>query len=100
MQEPSNASPCQRHGDLFGCAFIYGDNGGRRMCGEPRRLGSPYCAAHHALCHIRGGTRAEERRLREVEVLATAVGGRRSRDAGGPSRQFLRRLEGAVRDFL
>jgi hypothetical protein len=39
------------------------------------------------------------RRLREVEALANMVGGRRARDAGEPSRRFLKRLERAARDF-
>jgi hypothetical protein len=38
-------------------------------------------------------------RLREVEALANAVGGRRARDAGEPPGRFLRRLERAARDF-
>ena len=41
----------------------------------------------------------ENRRLREVEALANAVGGRRSRDDAEPSRRFLRRLENAMRSF-
>lgn len=98
MQEPSTARISEHHREPAGCAFIFGDNGSRRSCGQPRRSGSSYCVEHHALCHVTSGTGEEVRRLREVEALASAVGGRRSRDCGGPSRQFLRRLESVARD--
>jgi hypothetical protein len=87
------------HDHGVACAYISGEKGDRRMCGAPRRLGSPYCPDHHVLCHVPCGTTEEIKRLREVEALANAVGGRRTRDAGGPSRRFLRRLENAVRGF-
>jgi hypothetical protein len=99
MPEPSIETLSQHHHDSAGCAFIIGDNQSRRFCGQSRRLGSPYCPEHHALCHVRCGTSEETRRLREVEALASAIGGRRSRAGGGPSRQFLKRLENVVRDF-
>jgi hypothetical protein len=85
--------------DDIGCAYLSGEDGARRNCGAPRRLGSPYCPDHHTLCHVPCGTREEIKHLREVEALANAVGGRRARDGGGPSRRFLRRLEHAVRGF-
>jgi|SRR5271156_804637 len=87
------------HSDETGCAYILGDNGECRNCGAPRRFGSPYCPEHHALCHVACGTTEEVKRLREVEALANAVGGRRARDGGEPPRRFLRRLEHAVRGF-
>lgn len=89
--------PAERGSDSPGCAYILGDNGDRRNCGAPRRAGSPYCAEHHALCHVPCGTSEETRRLREVEALANAAGGRRGRHGGGPSHQFLRRMEYVVR---
>jgi hypothetical protein len=82
-----------------GCAYLLGENAERRRCDAPRRPGSPYCLDHHSLCHVRCGTTEEVERLREVEALANAVGGRKGGNAGGPSRRFLRRLEHAVRDF-
>lgn len=81
-----------------GCAYILGEDGERRPCALPRQPGSPYCAEHHTLCHVRCGTVEEVARLREVEALANAVGGRRARNRGEPSRHFLRRLEHASRD--
>ena len=87
------------HCDPVGCAYIVGDGERPHTCGEPLRQGSSYCPRHHALCHIRCGSKAEVARLREVETLASAVGGRQCRAAGGPSERFLRRLEHAVRDF-
>ena len=99
MAELSTRPQSEHHGNQIGCAYIKGENGERRTCGEPRRLGSPYCARHHALCHVPCGTTEEYRRLREVEALANAVGGRRARDGGEPSRRFLRRMEQAVRGF-
>lgn len=82
-----------------GCAYIIGDGELGETCGEPQRPGSAYCMRHHALCHVRSGSRAELARLREVETLASAVGGRQGRAAGGPPERFLRRLEHAVRGF-
>lgn len=83
----------------IGCAYIVDNQVEHEACGAPRRRASSYCARHHALCHVRCGTIAEKTRLREVEALANAVGGRRARDGGEPSFRFLRRLEHAVRDF-
>jgi hypothetical protein len=90
--------PGPRHDD-FGWAFIVTSEGVHQSCGKPRRALSAYCADHHALCHVPCGTIEEKRRLREVEALANAVGGRRSRDDVQPSRRFLRRLEHALRSF-
>jgi hypothetical protein len=90
-----------------GCAFILDDaetGGGRRLsprrtCGVERRPGSPYCPHHHVICHVVVGSIGENRRLRETEALAVAVGGRRGRPARVPPDRFLRRLERTVRDF-
>jgi hypothetical protein len=46
------------------------------------------------------GSEAETDRLREVEALATAVGGRRARQRAEPTRQFLKRLEQTVREIF
>ena len=90
--------------DEPGCLYILRECGDRRICGAPRkavspsrRAASPYCPEHHALCHVAYGSEAEADRLREVEAIAKAVGGRRSRDAVGPSRRFMKRLEKAAR---
>ena len=83
--------------DEPGCAYILDDCGVGRACGAPRRHSSSYCPTHHALCHVSYGSPAEANHLRRVEALASAVGGRRSREGGGPSRRFLRRLERAAR---
>ena len=90
--------PWEIEEDEAGCAFLLDQEcGGCRACAAPRRESSPYCPAHHALCHVADGSPAEASHMREVEALASAVGGRRSRDGGGPSRRFLRRLERAAR---
>jgi hypothetical protein len=84
-----------------GCAYIVDESGGdRRPCGATRQLSSSYCSHHHSLCHIVCGSKAETDRLREVEVLASAVGGRRARRREAPTRQFLKRLEQAVRELF
>ncbi|MGH7044958.1 MAG: hypothetical protein ACREE2_01040 [Stellaceae bacterium] len=90
---------CRECVDQSGCGFIFDDGGSRRCCGAERRPGSPYCPEHHALCHVAGGSMAETRRLREVEALATAVGGRRGNNGTAPSQRFLNRLRHAVREF-
>jgi hypothetical protein len=87
-----------------GCAFIVGDFRPRAAldaaCGAPRRANSPYCSLHHALCHVDVGSRAERRRLREIEALAKAVGGRYCRPSDLPTDRVLRLLERAARHFL
>jgi hypothetical protein len=83
--------------DSVGCAFVLDDPGGPQICGASRRQASSYCPRHHAVCYLASGSKAEFKQLREVETLANAVGGRRARQTAGPSRQFLERLEQAVR---
>jgi hypothetical protein len=83
-----------------GCAYIMDESGDRRPCGATRRSSSSYCPHHHSLCHIVCGSKAETDRLREVEALASAVGGRRARQRAEPTRQFLKRLEQAVRELF
>ena len=83
--------------DEPGCAYILDDCGVGRACGAPRRHASSYCPTHHTLCHVAYGSPTEADHLRAVEALASAVGGRCSREGGGPSRRFLRRLERASR---
>jgi hypothetical protein len=86
-----------------GCAYLLASDKEARSaerCGVAQQSGSPYCPRHHTLCHLPRGSRAERVRLREVKALAEVIGGRRGRDGGGPSRNFLDRLEQAVREFL
>jgi hypothetical protein len=85
--------------DDRGCPYILDEPGHSRTCGAARRPASSYCPRHHALCYILSGSKAEVKRLREVEALASAVGGRRARQGIEPSRQFLERLEQAVREL-
>jgi hypothetical protein len=82
-----------------GCAFVLDEPGGRRACGAPRRPASSYCPDHHAICYVISGSHAEVKRLQEVEALASAVGGRRTRRQSAPSRHFLRRLEQTIQDL-
>ena len=87
--------------DEPGCAYLLHERGGvDRTCGAPRRHASSYCPTHHALCHVANGSPAEADHLRRVEALASAVGGRRSREDGAPSRRFLTRLERRSRSFV
>ena len=83
--------------DDDGCAFILDDGGGR--CGALRREGSPYCAHHHALCHLAKESRRGKRRLKETEALARAVGGKAGRLWRLPPDPVLRRLENVARGF-
>lgn len=105
MAEQPEVSSRLRYGDCSGCCYILEDDNPtdgdrRRSCGAELQPGSSYCAGHHALCHVAGGTAAEARRLREVEALARAVGGRRGNGGPEPSQRFLRKLEHAVRTFV
>jgi hypothetical protein len=81
----------------MGCAYILGESDVRQICGIPCRPASPYCPQHHVLCHIDPGSAGEADCLREVEARAKAVGGPPQRAGGGPSRQFLKRLERVAR---
>lgn len=90
---------CEDEEVSSGCAYLVEGPEGRRICGALCQASSSYCPHHHSLCYIPCGTRAEARRLREVETLASAVGGRRARQRVTPSRQFLDRLEQAIRDL-
>ena len=83
-----------------GCMYVLDNADGRRACGAPRQGTSPYCPRHHAVCYISSGSSEEIKRLREVEALASAVGGRRARKRAEPSCEFLKRLEKTVRGVL
>jgi hypothetical protein len=85
--------------DEPGCAYILDECDSRRICGAPLKAASPYCPNHHAICHVAYGSEAESDHLREVEAIAKAVGGRRSRYGIRPSSRFLRRIERAARGF-
>ena len=77
-----------------GCAYPLGDGARPAPCGAPRRPGSSYCPAHHALCRLPRGSPAEQRVFAEWEKLAAAVGGRYGPWAvPEPTDRLLRRLE-------
>jgi hypothetical protein len=86
--------------DEQGCAYMIDAADGQRprsFCGAACTPGSAYCPEHHARCHLRGGSAAERRRLREIEAFGAAAGGKRVRDACEPSALMLQRLERAAR---
>ncbi|HEX6442902.1 MAG TPA: hypothetical protein VF007_11990 [Stellaceae bacterium] len=87
-----------------GCSFILGEDGaspaGPAYCGRPCRRGSDYCEAHHALCHLRRGGRAETMKGFAIEALAEAVGGRIARPAPAPPPGWFPRVEAAARPFF
>ena len=84
----------------FGCAFPLERDGGTASCGLPRRPGSSFCAAHHALSHLAHGSGDERREIALEEALARAVGGRFGRDAREPPEAVLRRLDRITRLFF
>jgi hypothetical protein len=89
----------------IGCAYMLENGaavlpGGVRFCDAALQPGSAYCARHHTLCHLRRGSAAEERQLREIEALATAVGGKQGRATPRPPPGLLRRLIEIERSFL
>jgi hypothetical protein len=79
-----------------GCAFVLDiesrATAGQICCATPRRPGSAYCHTHHALCYLPSESLAERRKLKEIEALAEAVGGRSGRPARRPSPSFLQRM--------
>jgi hypothetical protein len=79
-----------------GCAFVVDD---QTQCGAQLRAGSSYCEAHHALCHVQRGSKAERERLREVDRIGAMVGGRSHDHRGdrGMTAAFVRRLEAVQR---
>jgi hypothetical protein len=84
-----------------GCAFVLEEENraaaGQVYCAAPRRAGSAYCHAHHALCYLPSESLAERRKLKEIEALAEAVGGRSGRPARRPPPRFLQRMDRASR---
>ena len=82
-----------------GCAFVLEEESraaaGQICCAAPRRAGSAYCHAHHALCYLPSQSLAERRKLKEIEALAEAVGGRSGRPARRPPPRFLQRMDRA-----
>jgi hypothetical protein len=87
--------------DGRGCAFVLDGVDAAptrtRFCAAPRQTGSAYCPRHHARCRLPGGSAAETLQLREIEALATAVGGRQGRVTRQPPPRLLRRLDRVVR---
>ena len=87
-----------------GCAFVLDRDADaaakQRRCGAPRRLGSVYCYEHHALCYLPSRSLAEQRKLREIDALAEAVGGRSGRPARRPPPHFMRRMDQISRAAL
>ena len=79
-----------------GCAFAIKD---QQQCGVPLRAGSSYCDEHHRLCHLKRGSAAERKRLRETDKIGAMVGGRSHDHRGdrGMSAAFVRRLEAVQR---
>ena len=82
-----------------GCLYLLDD---RQPCGCSRKHRSPYCALHHALCHIVAGSRAERSRVAEIDTAAEFVGGRvgATRGDGGPPGRFMRALDALQRKRL
>src|SRR4051794_40308180 len=87
-----------------GCAFVLDRDtcaaAGQSRCGAPRRLGSVYCYEHHALCYLPSRSLAKRRKLREIEALAEAVGGRSGRPARQPPPRFMQRMNQISRAAL
>ena len=104
MREPIFLLPPRDGDEPSGCTYLVGEPlgaGGRvRRCARPRQPGSVYCPRHHASCHLASGSPAERLRLRALEMIAGAVGGRCGRTDRQPPAGFLARLENLTRDFL
>jgi hypothetical protein len=87
-----------------GCAFVLDRESraaaGQIRCAAPRRPGSAYCHAHHALCHLPSESLAERRKMKEIEALAEAVGGRSGRPTRRPPPRFLQRMDRVSRTAL
>jgi hypothetical protein len=87
-----------------GCAFVLDEDSraaaGQTYCAAPRRPGSAYCHAHHALCYLPSESLAELRKLKEIEALAEAVGGKSGRPARRPPPLFLQRMNQVSRAAL
>lgn len=78
-----------------GCAYVVDDG---EQCGAPRRRGSPYCPAHHTICYIARGSRAEAKQCGLIEAIANAVGGKFAGVRNEPpSVAFVRWIDGLLR---
>jgi hypothetical protein len=64
-----------------------------RQCGATVQQGSPYCPEHHALCYLPRSSPIERRRLREIDRIGAAVGGRQAaRETASAMRKFMRKV--------
>jgi hypothetical protein len=63
------------------CAYPVDDG---TACEELAAPLSPYCTAHHALCHLKRGTRLEKSRLKQIEKLSTQRHGKWPAQWGPP----------------
>jgi hypothetical protein len=99
-ESPINAEP-EPDG---GCAFVLDVDtritAGRTFCAALCRPGSAYCHAHHAVCHLPSESLAERRKIKEIEALAEAVGGKSGRSARCPPPSFLQRMNRVSRAAL
>jgi hypothetical protein len=105
MAAHNRAEPGRHRGAAeYGCAFILDhpstDSAGLTFCDRPCRPGSDYCAEHHALCHLRRGSRAEIMKEFAQEALADAVGGKQARRLPAPPSHWFPRAEKAARPFF
>jgi len=62
-----------------GCRYLVDDRW--HQCGVKEQPGSSYCAEHHALCYLARNSVAEGRRLRLIDRIGDAVGGRQAASA-------------------
>lgn len=75
-----------------GCCYPVDDDDRLQQCGAELQLGSSYCAEHHALCYLPRNSPLEHSRLRTIERIGEAVGGRTARTRAITT-SFLRRVE-------
>jgi hypothetical protein len=75
-----NTAPAARRRSLMthfggsGCRYLVDDQ--CHQCGAKRQRGSSYCPEHHALCYLPVMSAAERRRLKQIDKIGAAVGGR------------------------
>lgn len=60
-----------------GCRWIYGDplKKGWHYCQKAEQPDSSYCPEHHEVAHLKEGTRAYERTMRNFNHNANVTGG-------------------------
>jgi len=77
----------RRFGGL-GCRYLVDDR--LHQFGAQEKHGSSYCPGHHALCYLPPDSLLERRRIRQIDRIGEAIGGRQAgKNTAGALHKFM-----------